>query len=426
MGDADDAWGSLLHEDLAPVDSVPPTPAPADGAISFADTWDDAVDDELSLPTVVSTDFNATDIGCTDTGPTAQAGPRRRGRPKGSTGSRLLRESVAAVAAAQEAAVPLQIQPVQRLHQFATAKRNEAALQKRDPPDFGPVHLLSPVQRTLASALKEQIGAGRQLPAGAADKDDVEALDFILNGAGLSCSASAFITQTSKITAQRKLVQSGAASVEGCGFLVAGMLTTSSTGPASSMMRPVMLVLKIRYDETPTRVRVATMGSGRDGLSPGQEHQKSYDKHIVVPKTCADGLALKRHLATMGVLEQTIPQAATHAKVLQTQAELIALYECQDKDASRKFICVQTPLLCSLQAMDRSTGENQRQAIWESVRSVPELSRLAADFDSKSACPQRTGTWRISGRSMACGSLDIWTSSPCRIFLATCVREPLV
>ena len=83
MGDADDPWGALLREDLARVDSVPPTPAPADGAISFADTWDDAVDDELSLPTVVSTDFNATDIGPTDTGPTAQAGPRRRGRPKG-------------------------------------------------------------------------------------------------------------------------------------------------------------------------------------------------------------------------------------------------------------------------------------------------------------------------------------------------------
>ena len=117
--------------------------------------------------------------------------------------------------------------------------------------------------------------------------------------------------------------------------------------------------------------------------------------------------------------------------MLQTQAELIALYECQDKDASRKFICVQTPLLCSLQAMDRRTGENQRQAIWESVRSVPELSRLAADFDFKvrlSTTDRYLANFRSEHGLRVPGYLDQFTLShfPCDVRKgATCLKQAL-
>ena len=359
------------------------------------DEWDDALQSELRG---CGSDFTAGGHDSTAQVPSKDPLKRRRGRPTGTTKLALLalqrgpeHPPLADVNSSDSAQRPSPSGGVSSgqltlaIQQGRLSQMRSGSLASTEALTFGPKELLtslgSSVQRTfgaaLQAALQRRPSCSRSSVPEEGPVPQDTALSHILQGDVLTCSSSsvAKMTGSTRGVVQQSLLAAGSAALEGAGLLWGTMLTSlDQLRQRTKNMVPVLFCLNLRYDETPTKVRVAVMGSSGSGGSqdPGQ--------CIIVPKVASTGEHLKRYLALQDVAPRLMPQSATHAKILQTQAELGLLYQNMAPDGSKTHVWLTGSIPCALQAMDRSTGEAQLSCVLENLQTLPELKRLAEPF----------------------------------------------
>ena len=277
----------------------------------------------------------------------------------------------------------------------AKAKKREAAKggdmatqahgQMQLPTVYGPMNLLISlglgVHKTIGAALlaickKVQ----KQGPAdGPGDDTDRKIVSHIQQGDVLTCSSSSIAKVTkaaNRTVVQRSLLAVASDTLHGAGLMWSVMLTSLQQAQQTvADAKPILFVLGLKYDETPTRIRVATVSS-----EGGSEGGGMADRHLLVPRVASSGQQLQRFLEMQNVAPRVMPQSATHAKVLQTEVKLGVLYQRRTARGSLEHFWLTGQVPTCLQAMDRSTGEAQLSCIMENLGVVPELKRVAAAF----------------------------------------------
>ena len=322
---------------------------------------------------------------------------RGRGRPRGVTksvrdsqGPDVYEDDAAVVAELNGSAACMErlramrrcaVQPLQS--SSGTAVANDEDTFAVTP--YGPKGLLtslgSAIQKTLGSAILAvwgQLSKCKQL-TGVQDVPQDNVVSHMLEGDVLTCSASsvAKMLDSSRTVVQNALLAAGSATLEGAGLLWSVMLTSlNQLQETTSNTKPLMFCVNVKFDETPTKVRVASLDVEADDSSCSNMH----GRHILVPRAASSGQHLQRFLQLLQVAPKVSPQSATHAKVLQTQIQLGVLYQKCAPDGSKSHVWVTGEVPCALQAMDRSTGEAQLSCVMESLGTVPELKRLAHSF----------------------------------------------
>ena len=159
--------------------------------------------------------------------------------------------------------------------------------------------------------------------------------------------------------------------------------------------RAVLVVLKLRYDETPSRVRVSTT--------------IEEDQHKLLSKS-----------------EANSQEACTHAKIMQVEhTQAVLLQRACDKS----FVWYTAELPTRLVAMDRTTGENTRAVLFDQVSAVPELLRILQPFDMAirvSTCDRYSANLSAEIGLQQDGFLDGFVNVlfPCDVHkLHTCIRN---
>ncbi|CAE7247707.1 unnamed protein product [Symbiodinium sp. CCMP2592] len=334
-----------------------------------------------------------------------------RGRPRGSV---LLRQNLhevsdavddAADSAQQgqvQAVAPAVANPENRMNRVREQRLQRMA--KKDWQGLGPADLMirmgSPVQRSLAAALVDIRSSAAKGRGGvmtepkAEEAGSPEMIDHVVNGKVLTASASLLARLTGKeaSVAQGTLVAAGAATAETNGIMLGSMLSDFCKIAVQQGLKPLLAVTKVRYDETPAKVRICR-ASFNDQASDGvREGSVSGDMSqcVIVPHACAKGPALQKFLLGNGAsLSSHVAHVATHAKVLQTQVAMSFVFA--EKDGDCHSLTFDLP--CPLQVIERTTGECQRMCIWESLTQIPEYKRLVGGFQHqvRSVCTDRAG-----------------------------------
>ena len=266
-------------------------------------------------------------------------------------------------------------------HTFSPSRANSEDIVMPCGPKSLLTELGSAVQRTFGSAVLAVWGLLSKLKqtTGVQDVPQDTVVAHILEGDVLTCSSSsvAKVTGSTRSVVQNTLLAAGSATLEGAGLLWSVMLTSlSRVQRATAGMKPLMFCVNIKFDETPTKVRVASL----DADSTDSNLLNTHGQHILVPRAASSGQHLQRFLQLLSVAPKVAPQSATHAKVLQTEIQLGFLYQTMSPDGDKKHLWLTGTVPCALQAMDRSTGEAQLSCVLENLAVVPELQRLSQDF----------------------------------------------
>ncbi len=206
-----------------------------------------------------------------------------------------------------------------------------------------------------------------------------EVLDNTLQGKTLTSSSQSIgaIMNKTKKHVQDKLIRAGAALCETGTWLWAGFLTNLlQTGH-----KPILFVIRLRYDETPTKVRVV---------------ETPNDGHVFAPKSKIGTELLAQIMQSLAA--ETLPQheapPATHAKILQTEMQIAVLFKNPNGEKNEEsFTYIQGPVPTSLQAVDHLTGETTRACVWSSISSVPEIERIWKMFPMRVrlSCTDKAG-----------------------------------
>ncbi len=295
---------------------------------------------------------------------------KRGGRRK--VGSKLLRQHVAKIAAESiDTEEDSKHPPLQGIA-YARQCRLEASVKKQQELQKAKSKSLhssgSMVDTTMLSSFGHgetllMVGSSFQRAAGATilkilqrdvDLND-EVLDQTLSGKTLTSSSQAVgsLVDKSQKHVQNKLLRAGAALCETGTWLWGGFLTRLlGTG-----FHPLLFVLRLRYDETPTKVRVV---------------ETPKDGHVFAPKSKIGTELLAQIMASMSTLPEHEAKPATHAKILQTELQIAVLL----KQPTGKFLCIHGPVPTSLQAVDHLTGETTRACVWSSISAIPEVKAL--------------------------------------------------
>ena len=382
---------AVVGEASGPAVSEAPAAVPA----SSEDSWGSAVaealaahDQGLPLP----------NISRVPVGPACKTSSRGRGR-----GSRLWlhqQQEQAAAAKAKAKAVPQALvaaggrQDRGRGSEYAKAKMKavrecrqqpEAILVQQaaaaSPPLYGDFELMTKVgtgtQRSLAAVLNKSL---KDKEAEQSCSGNFDILHTIMDGDVLTCSASSmaklFQEKGGRARVQQVLVEAGAASHQMSGVVCSSLLSMLHNMFMAAGARPLMFFLKMKYDESPTKVRVATVvqGLGQDALMP---------MRLVLPQACRSPEQVTSFLQAIGASMLSHSETAKHAKILQTQMAIGVLYVQNRGEENEHFTWVRGSVPCSLQAMDAATAENERRCLLETIMMVPEIERLAQSFEIK-------------------------------------------
>ena len=218
-----------------------------------------------------------------------EAAPKKRGRgrPKGSTGSRFIRQEVEALAAAnadgQDDAPAEEARDVMHQVAYLHGHREQG---KRLVDMFGPAKFISNVgsafQRVVSGALRSSIELLTRtkdnqalLHEGLGEPERQGAVAHIVQGRALTCSATALAAMnqgkeakhmSSKSTLRRVMVSAGALALESsallCSCALSSFIEICKQMPQRIMqMKPMMFVWRVRYDETPSKVRMVNVES---------------------------------------------------------------------------------------------------------------------------------------------------------------------
>ena len=278
---------------------------PAGSAASADDfsSWDDLLADEIRAPEAPFADRCAQDEQ-NHAGAGARFGflgqvveqqQRRPGRPVGSSGSALMRQRLEEMVANEPPAV-----------QAPSAQKQNvsAALQKREEIEqlqnmFGPLKYLrnvgSSFQRVVATSLVESVqklarnattrahlvipqqDEGRDHGSSSAELRSAgltqgSVLNHVVYGRALTCSTSSLAgldktskRPTSKSALQSSMISAGALALECSALLCSSALSSikdvcaRASALSSMKLKPLMFLRRVRYDETPSRVREALL-----------------------------------------------------------------------------------------------------------------------------------------------------------------------
>ena len=345
-----------------------------------------------------------------DRAPTENEKPRR-GRRKGTKGSRLVRADDAGralqqnvgdslSAAADQLQLPMWDMLSGAISEISVNKHQDAIQQQAQ--QFGPhpavLQVGTPCQKIVSQTLFQALHSKRislsdvsifSLPS--SNHANTEPINHFLDGSALTCSASSLAKMhgTDKVVLQRQLLASAAVVVESSCVLTSAMITSCLNSAEAADLEPLLFCLRLRYDETPSNVRVITAGDASGDTSNA----------LIVPKPAASGQALKRFLSAQGFCVQAAPESSSHAKILQTQMDIGLLFQRKHSRSSSAqgcdddYVWIRIPVPCSLSAMDRTTGETERAGVFDNINRIPELSRLSKDFKYKVrlSCTDRYG-----------------------------------
>lgn len=157
------------------------------------------------------------------------------------------------------------------------------------------------------------------------------AVDSLLDGDAVHASTRSVRALKHETSSFPELLLQVGAAIFAFGTWMWGLFLTKvaflARGACEARMKPIMLLVKLRYDETPMKVQISE-------------------------------------------------ESCTHAKVVQSEHTQSMLLE---KDGKLLFCASRLPT--QLGAVDRTTGENTRSVLWQQVNAIPELSRLTDPFD---------------------------------------------
>ncbi|CAE7297347.1 unnamed protein product, partial [Symbiodinium sp. CCMP2592] len=273
--------------------------------------------------------------------------------------------------------------------------------------------------------LKAETGSGSKskssVPKAETETLAPRSVNSIVSGKALTMSASALTgldkgcaRELSKSTVQSRMVHAGALALE-CSAVMCSSALSSVIDACS---------------------KVAVDSSSADAA--GSAEQAQYGQCIVLPVTCKTPLSIETFLSSLGIAAS--PESVTHAKVLQTEVEVMLVYGLersgivQGDPASRgaAATCITCRIPTCLQAVDRTTACNQRACIFETLNQLPEWSRLASIFKMK--CRQTTcdrySANRLTEDSLMCDGYRMhdWMllCLPCDTHkAATCIKSVL-
>ena len=379
--EADDDVGFLEAAGIGPWSPADEAEELSDGAANTAaehDTWSDAVAESLApdFPDAVGPSFSVA---------------RRRGRGRGrGYGSRLLlqqhQQQDQQPPRQQGQASQIQLaRQVRENNVLARRKEQQRQIQIEHGParpalqaataygDKGQLcHVGTALQRAMASVLVRCVESSKAKRE--KDPESFKLLDTLIDGNALTCSASSIANLVpgsgSRASVQEKLLDAGAASHQLCGTLTSSFLSHVQQVMVAAGATPVMFFLKVKYDESPTKVRVCTVHTPASSMRPGQ---------LILPQTCRTAAQLDHFLRSLGLSKASHSETARHAKVLQTQLAVAVLYS-QKQGTEERFCWMRGSVPCALQAMNKSTAENERRCLKESIHNIAEIDRLSSGF----------------------------------------------
>ena len=243
---------------------------------------------------------------------------------------------------------------------------------------FGPPDLLlavgTPLQRMLGAVLGKVLG--KEI-----DTRD-ELIQKTLEGKTLACSSRSVASMTDEDASlvQKQLVRVGAAVFE-TGNWMWGTFISHLLRSGEGEHRPILCVFRLRYDETPTKVRVVYTQS---------------DGHLFAlgTKIGNDAVSQMFKSALANQLPQDESQPASHAKILQTELSVGFLFAKKSQDQSEeRLVWLNGPVPTCLQAVDHLNGETTRACVWHSISSIAEIQRIWSQFPMKVrvSCADKAG-----------------------------------
>lgn len=157
-----------------------------------------------------------------------------------------------------------------------------------------------------------------------------------------SASSIAKFNECSLSRVKTAVIECGCAAVYGGGWLTGSLCCCIGKMISEGSWRPVAFFRCTRYDETPTKVRLPKEA----GPSRSDEVAETTD-----------------------VVE--------HAKVLQTEFQVVFLVHDEEKG---EYLLIRAFVPTTLQALDRTTAENTKSCLNQTMSRVPELARVGSMF----------------------------------------------
>ena len=323
------------------------------------DRWVDAL---LSDTDVDNRDMAGAEASALDE---VQPKKRGRGRPVGTGGSyrmrAILREEAAAAAAAAAAASEedmLRDGPPGSIEYARAAKRRMFELRQNQVVAASEATVANPhegrssgtelgieMESSMGSDVMQTLAAVWASSRQQATKEPDRAVNVVLGRVATTASGAAVarLLQDVKGSVQDMLLQAGAAIYSvGCWFwcvlLTYMQLSAGRAVQGDQALFPyrfVLLLVKLKYDETPCRIRIS--------VGPDGSHQ---------------------------LLSRKDPaEAATHAKIMQVSHTQMALLQ---HTLNKNFVVCCYNIPTRLSAVDRTTAENIRAVLQDEVTAVPD------------------------------------------------------
>lgn len=209
---------------------------------------------------------------------------------------------------------------------------------------FGPISSLTFVgtdlqkryKQVLARALEKKVDYADPLIAG------------LFNHLQTSASVLAKFFEATNDRVHSKLLEAGVATVHGGGWLTGSLLCCIEEMIKQGLWKPIMMVRRLRYDETPTRIRLPNESTDSTTNLPGLEREG-----------------------------KLAPDVVEHAKVLQTEFQIYCLLK--DVSASEHLL-IKTNVPTTLQAVDRTTAECTKACVDATMSRVCEFRRISQLF----------------------------------------------
>ena len=327
------------------------------------DEWDSLFKEEGVVPGTAS----STQASASDSTTAAPPSKRGRGRPHGSFGGGNFWRNAGQVGGASDVGVstpqPSSIEYARAcLQSKIQEKKRDSGEHQKDSHalvGFGPQSSLGILGSSLQLKTYEAVKlASEKGIDGSLVTDDF--VDLHASGDQLAMSGRAkatFLKDTSH--PERRLASTASAIIQLCGYFWSVFLTmlcsfgnrsghdvTTETGE----QRPFRLVLsafKLRYDETPTKVRVVDA----DAISMDSKAGHSTDPNF-------------------------LSSASLQAKILQVELSMGVLFE----DGQGKYCWTRTILPTSLYAVDSTSGENIHWCLKDCLAVIPDFMRTSQKF----------------------------------------------
>ena len=397
--DTHDDWDEVLFESMPAASSQTDDPA-------SVDDWDDMFDTDNAAPALISEHEPQPVVSQPD----LEVFVRRPGKGKGRgggrpVGSRVYREYAAAFVAAnrnqelqEDQELPLVATDSMAHARLALAKKRaenkkqtvetssgrQVTLQhdvQQQLAKHGPVQDMFSVGSDLHQDLLSCVVSALRLRQPQDMKDPL--IEHLRTTPMTTRSLKAVEEKTQQTKVGEKIIAITAAVLELSYFMwgmflsfVCRLCSRKDNGDPPSC-EPVLLLVKMRYDETPTKVRVA---------DPGCSYAPQTDSHT------ADSVDLAAMIKALPV-----EQSSTRAKIFQSELSLGCLLKSLDDSDQHPYKWTFGRLPTALQVLDDGTGESIRAGLFDILRRVPELERASNLFPlalRHSCCDRYTGNFK--------------------------------